>query len=55
MKLKDAKASVFIDIFRFSNNRFWAFKQMILGPRAIANVKGLGFYRFLGTGGGNGL
>ena len=25
---------------------------MILGPRAIANVKGLGFYRFLGTGGG---
>ena len=55
MKLKELEASVFIDIFRFSNNRFWAFKQMILGPRAIANVKGLGFYRFLGTGGGMGF
>ena len=55
MKLHEAKASVFIDIFQFNTNRFWAFKQMILGPRAIANVKGLGFYRFLGTGGGMGF
>ena len=55
MKLHEVKACVFIDIFQFNTNRFWAFKQMILGPRAIANVKGLGFYRFLGTGGGMGF
>ena len=55
MKLHEAKACVFIDIFQFNTNRFWAFKQMILGPRAIANVRGLRFYRFLGTGGGMGF
>ena len=55
MKLHDAKACVFIDIFQFNTNRFWAFKQMILGPKAIVNVKGLGFYRYLRTRGGMGF
>lgn len=42
-------------LFSFEQNRFWALKQMGIGPAQLKGVKGLHFYKFLGTGGGNGF
>ncbi|MBT6567711.1 MAG: spheroidene monooxygenase [Flavobacteriales bacterium] len=46
---------VYIDFFQFESHRYWAFKQMLLGPIAIQKTSGLQFFKFLGTGGGNGF
>ncbi|MGB1448782.1 MAG: hypothetical protein ACPG8F_02995 [Flavobacteriaceae bacterium] len=42
-------------LFSFDQNRFWALKQMGIGPSQLKEVKGLRFYKFLGTGAGNGF
>lgn len=44
-----------ITFFRFTTSRFWAFKQMLLGPRSLQSQPGLQFFKFLGTGGGKGF
>ena len=44
-----------ITIFSFVENKFWAFSQMGIAPRKLKNVQGLFFYKFLGTGGGQGF
>jgi hypothetical protein len=44
-----------ITFFSFTKNKFWAFKQMGLAPFLLDNVKGLLFFKFLGTGGGKGF
>ena len=44
-----------VTFFSFNKNKFWAFKQMGLAPFLLDNVKGLLFFKFLGTGGGNGF
>ena len=44
-----------ITIFSFVKNKFWAFSQMGIAPKKIKNVQGLSFYKFLGTGGGQGF
>lgn len=41
-------------LFQFSTHRFWAFTQMGKGTQ-LANVPGLGFFKLLGTGAGNGF
>lgn len=42
-------------LFSFDQNRFWALKQMGIGPLQLKGVRGLSFYKFLGTGAGNGF
>tara|TARA_B100000963_G_scaffold341583_1_gene341438 strand:+ start:1654 stop:2340 length:687 start_codon:yes stop_codon:yes gene_type:complete len=42
-------------IFRFHKNKFWAFTQMGIHKKFLYNVKGLKFYRLLGTGGKTGF
>ena len=42
-------------IFKFNKNKFWAFTQMGIHKKFLINVKGLKFYRLLGTGGNNGF
>jgi hypothetical protein len=37
------------------NAKFWAFKQMQLGASKIKHAKGLVFFKFLGSGSGNGF
>ena len=44
-----------VTFFSFNKNKFWAFKQMGLAPFLLDNVMGLLFFKFLGTGGGNGF
>ena len=44
-----------VTIFSFVKNKFWAFSQMGVAPKKVSNVKGLSFYKFLGTGGGQGF
>lgn len=55
MKPYNPRACFFVDFFQFTGNRYWAFKQMMLGPQKIAKSKGLLFFKFLGTGGGKGF
>jgi spheroidene monooxygenase len=45
-----------ISFFRFGGflNRLWAMKQMVEGHRKMKHLKGLMFYKLLGTGGGDG-
>ena len=42
-------------IFKFQKNKFWAFSQMGIYRQYLKNVKGLKFYRLLGTGGSSGF
>lgn len=42
-------------VFKFQKNKFWAFSQMGTYKRYMKNVKGLKFYRLLGTGGKSGF
>lgn len=42
-------------IFKFHKNKFWAFTQMGIHKKYLYNVKGLKFYRLLGTGGKTGF
>jgi len=44
-----------LSLFTFKKNKFWAFQQMGTGPKKMQNVKGLEFFKFLGTGGGSGF
>ncbi len=44
-----------ITIFSFVKNKFWAFSRMGIAPKKLKNVQGLFFYKFLGTGGGQGF
>lgn len=44
----------FFKIDTFSN-KWWAFKQMQLGHKNMKNVKGLSFYKILGSGAKNGF
>lgn len=42
-------------LFRFTQNRFWAFKQMGIAGPDLHELPGLHFFKLLGTGGGNGF
>ena len=42
-------------IFKFHKNKFWAFTQMGIHKKYLYNVRGLKFYRLLGTGGKTGF
>ena len=42
-------------VFKFQRNKFLAFTQMGTYKKYLKNVKGLKFYRLLGTGGNNGF
>ena len=42
-------------IFSFKKNKFWAFSQMGIYTKYFVGVKGLKFYRLLGTGGNTGF
>lgn|SRR6056300_591018 len=44
-----------LTFFSFQNHKFWAFKQMGTVSLKMKSVKGLQFYKFLGTGGGEGF
>jgi hypothetical protein len=46
-----------ITFFRFSgfSRRFWAFSRMGIAPVRVARTQGLRFFKFLGSGGGNGF
>ena len=44
-----------LTIFSFKTNKFWAFQQMGVAPLRLKNIEGLKFYKFLGTGGGQGF
>ena len=44
-----------LTLFSFKTNKFWAFQQMGVAPLRLKNIKGLKFYKFLGTGGGQGF
>ena len=44
-----------VTFFSFTENKFWAFKQMGLAPFKMNFVEGLKFFKFLGTGGGKGF
>ena len=44
-----------VTFFSFTTNKFWAFKQMGIAPLKLGNIKGLKFFKFLGTGGGSGF
>ena len=42
-------------LFSFTQNKFWAFKQMGVGFPFLRNVPGLSFFKLLGTGAGQGF
>ena len=42
-------------LFSFTQNKFWAFKQMGVGFPFLKNVPGLSFFKLLGTGAGQGF
>ena len=42
-------------LFSFTQNKFWAFKQMGVGFPSLRNVPGLSFFKLLGTGAGQGF
>lgn len=44
-----------VSFFHFNKNRFWAFRQMGLAPQKFKQTAGLTFFKFLGTGGGQGF
>lgn len=44
-----------LTLFTFKRNKFWAFKQMGIAAGKLKSVKGLQFFKFLGTGGGSGF
>tara|TARA_B100001250_G_scaffold87919_1_gene72734 strand:+ start:4527 stop:5228 length:702 start_codon:yes stop_codon:yes gene_type:complete len=45
---------VYLFLFKFNKNKFWAFSQM--GKKnKLQNIKGLIFYKFMGTGGKRGF
>ncbi len=44
-----------VSFFHFTQNRFWAFRQMGLAPQQFKRTEGLSFFKFLGTGGGQGF
>ena len=44
-----------LTFFSFKTNKFWAFSQMAIVPYQLKNIKGLSFFKFLGTGGGQGF
>lgn len=44
-----------LTFFTFRKNRFWAFTQMQLAYKQLSEVRGLDFYKMLGTGAGNGF
>ena len=44
-----------VSLYHFNKNRFWAFKQMGIAPRRFKLTSGLHFFKFLGTGGGEGF
>lgn len=44
-----------VSFFYFTKNRFWAFRQMGLAPKQFKKTRGLTFFKFLGTGGGQGF
>src|SRR6056300_217509 len=44
-----------LTLFSFKTNKFWAFQQMGLAPFQLKDTEGLRFYKFLGTGGGQGF
>ena len=44
-----------VSLYHFNKNLFWAFKQMGIGPRRFKLTPGLHFFKFLGTGGGEGF
>ena len=44
-----------LTFFSFKANKFWAFSQMAIAPNQLKNIKGLSFFKFLGTGGGQGF
>ena len=44
-----------LTLFSFRKNKFWAFKQMGTVGFRMKSITGLQFYKFLGTGGGQGF
>ena len=42
-------------VFKFQKNKFWAFSQMGIYKKYLKNVRGLKFFRLLGTGGKTGF
>ena len=44
-----------LTLFSFRKHKFWAFKQMGIVGFQMKSVTGLQFYKFLGTGGGQGF
>lgn len=44
-----------LTFFSFESNKFWAFSQMASAPLLLKNTKGIQFFKFLGTGGGQGF
>ena len=44
-----------LTLFTFKKNKFWAFKQIGIAASKLKSVEGLRFYKFLGTGVGNGF
>ncbi len=44
-----------LSVFKFEQNKFWAFKQMRLALAPLQKVDGLIFSKVLGTGSGNGF
>ncbi len=44
-----------LTFFSFESKKFWAFKQMGIAPRLLQVQEGLQFFKFLGTGGGQGF
>ena len=44
-----------LTFFSFESKKFWAFKQMGIAPRLLQVREGLQFFKFLGTGGGQGF
>ena len=44
-----------LTFFSFQDNKFWAFKQMGIAPFGLKKISGLNFFKFLGTGGGQGF
>src|SRR6056300_1949077 len=44
-----------LTLFTFKKNKFWAFQQMGTAPKKMKQVRGLQFFKFLGTGGGQGF
>lgn len=42
--------TITISFFKFSKNKYWAFKMMGIGHRLLKDTTGLKFYKLLGTG-----